>query len=670
VGTATALYVPQVESKAAAVEGKSADRTEDGSSPPAGVEALPAGCVLRIGTARLRVPADFAGVVWSADAKLLAVTERSGALTVLDAKTGDRVRRFPGPHWPGSLLLQSGDKLLLAEKGIVRSVDMRTGKEKLLADLGLAHGRTISFAPDGKTLLVIADDVTHRGEFRDWTRPEWRRPFQLPATVPVNHTHFFARDGKVAVFWNGSRNYASVDVATGAVREISLAHIAGSWPLFLHPDGKRLYVMTDSDLVLVDLATGKELARHAGPFGNGFRVIAPDGKELFFAAQDQGKPILVLDGLTLQEKRSIRVPASAWAGWLSPAPDGKTLGYLDGSLYRLVDPVTGKLRVAGVDVGHHSPVRQFDVDRAGKRLLSRDDLCTLRLTNLSSGKEIGAFTPVEVLGALRSCAAYLSPDGALVAVEGDGGKRLLGWDVSARKKVELGKLPAQAKVVGFSAAGRLWLATDKGNLDEVDPRTGAVVRSLTLTGVAAVPSRLTADGSVVVALTRWGKAGIHVWRPLQGGFRTVYPLNDPQGPGGGGFQRERRATALSPDGRFLAFTRQHGYAVDVLDLTTNKRLSPPRVGGPYTPGHPELVVQALAFTPDGKRLALGLSDGSVRWWASDTAQELFCSDLKNGGVSALTFTPAGKQLIVGGQDTTITVWDVATLEALAAKARH
>jgi WD40 repeat protein len=116
----------------------------------------------------------------------------------------------------------------------------------------------------------------------------------------------------------------------------------------------------------------------------------------------------------------------------------------------------------------------------------------------------------------------------------------------------------------------------------------------------------------------------------------------------------RVTVALSPDGQVIAGA-QGTRALRVWDAATGKRL---RVLG----GEGQDWVNCLAFSPDGRRLALGTGranavDPPLRVWEADSGREVFTRKGHKDGVSAVAFSADGRWLASGGSDGTAKLWD-------------
>jgi WD40 repeat protein len=91
---------------------------------------------------------------------------------------------------------------------------------------------------------------------------------------------------------------------------------------------------------------------------------------------------------------------------------------------------------------------------------------------------------------------------------------------------------------------------------------------------------------------------------------------------------------------------------------------------------PELVVQtghsslvtAVAFSPDGKTLATGSLDETIKLWDTATGSEF--RTFRAGLVIAVAFSVDGKTLASGGGDKSVTLWEVSTGAKLRTFAGH
>src|SRR5262249_13792242 len=125
------------------------------------------------------------------------------------------------------------------------------------------------------------------------------------------------------------------------------------------------------------------------------------------------------------------------------------------------------------------------------------------------------------------------------------------------------------------------------------------------------------------------------------------------------------AVAFSPDGKLLA-TGDQGMRVKVWDVDLKRTEGGKRLVHTLE-GHTGGVT-SVAFSPDSKLLASGALPGTgdcVRVWDLTAGKETRQLRDHNWAIKSVAFSPDGRHVVSGSADTTVRVWDVATSQEIA-----
>ena len=165
--------------------------------------------------------------------------------------------------------------------------------------------------------------------------------------------------------------------------------------------------------------------------------------------------------------------------------------------------------------------------------------------------------------------------------------------------------------------------------------------------------------------TQWLRADLsdHTWPAERGGHIGDYSvIGDLGGPPSRGDAKKQvfdghtdsvNALAYSPDSRRLA-TASYDNTTRIWDPTTAEHLLTLR-------GHTR-PVYALAYSPDSRHLATGSRDNTTRIWDPTTAEHLLTLSGHTGSVFALAYSPDSRHLATGSDDHTARIWDPITGE--------
>ncbi len=117
------------------------------------------------------------------------------------------------------------------------------------------------------------------------------------------------------------------------------------------------------------------------------------------------------------------------------------------------------------------------------------------------------------------------------------------------------------------------------------------------------------------------------------------------------------ATVFSPDSNFLAVggnISSNEYALAILDAQTHDIL--------HILDRINNRVDVLAWSPDGRYLAVGTENHEVLVWATSSWEVVASGGEHTNEVHALTFSPDSSLLVSGGYDDQLLIWDTTSWE--------
>ncbi|MBE9008546.1 trypsin-like peptidase domain-containing protein [Fortiea sp. LEGE XX443] len=344
--------------------------------------------------------------------------------------------------------------------------------------------------------------------------------------------------------------------------------------------------------------------------------------------------------------------------YLSLAPSAQTISVASSvntaSKFYLAKTLTGHSTKVNQYGNREGRVNSVAISPDGRTLASSSGDATIKIWNLTTGQEIRTLNAHSDSLLFNSVA--ISPDGRTLA-----GGSVLGtikiWNIATGQEIFTFKgYSVLNGSVAFSPDGRTLASSSTDNTIKIwNLVTGQEIRTLKghsfwVESVAISPDgRTLASGSADMTIKIWNIAT----GQESGSFNKIIKLNlptrleilTPKGHSGSVL-----SVAFSPDGRTLA-SGSSDKTIKIWNIATGREIR-------TLNGHSELV-NSVAFSPDSKTLASGSYDKTIKIWNVATEQEITTLKGHSGSVNSVAFSPDGKTLASGSDDATIKIWQLS-----------
>jgi WD40 repeat protein/uncharacterized caspase-like protein len=645
-------------------------------------------------------------VAFSRDSRFVAASGGDNSVTVWDVLSGREVYKLGGSS-QGSMMAAFGvsfigfasNNQLVTVSDAIRVWDLSTGRElrSLVVDMQAATGINgsdggMALSPDGTQLLLLTADVDSEVRIVDLASGRDVRRVKLPESqIDTLQTAFnseghllaagiykkrfklwdltakkdhelgptakefsqikFSRDGRLLAL---SENYTVKVWDTATLRELPAVKVPNSGAfvtqadafIAFSEDGKRIATGGfDTDTIVWETETGKRLSNLSGRTNMAYNVsFSADGGELTSGGRTRWD---------LRTGRGLRVaPDTTEKTYGITSPDGRlvVIMKLNRTELTIVESPSGRLLQTLTPSGEVGPVQRsrFSPDSTTLAVIYgpiEDQHPTpttsftrgsqIKIWDVKTGREVRSLTPSEV-----AMAVDFTADGKLIGTIGSAGQISL-WDAQSGSKLrDLTSSPLSSFTNPVMKPGQMPTMPNMADMAAMMTNVIGTMSAGTM-GQKVTSLAFSSDGRTLATGGVESKANIDI-AAMMSGAMTQRPKKGSKTPDPADIMKDLKVDAVGQ--------------VQLWDVATGRELGAIK-------GHGR-GVSKVAFSRDGKLLASGGTDNTIKIWDVATRTELRTLTGHTSGIESIDFTPDGRLLASASDDGSTFLWDTKTGEHL------
>jgi len=297
--------------------------------------------------------------------------------------------------------------------------------------------------------------------------------------------------------------------------------------------------------------------------------------------------------------------------------------------------------------GHSDAVNSVAFSPDGQMLASASDDKTIKLWSVETGKTLRTLSGHSHW----VTAVAFNPDGSTLA-SGSGDQTIMLWTVASGTELcTLSGHSSNVCSVAFSPDGSMLISRDLGGVINLWTIATGTFKELVKSSGVPENAIFSFDGNIIA----WGSSqgDIELYDVSKDDLLDTLLYPYPNDTFGIGDEAYVLTVEFSPDGKILAA----GYSdksIKLWDVSTCKEIREFKA----LKSDSENDIESMDFSPDGNVLASVSDDDTIKLWSVDNGTCLSTLSGHSDCILSVAFSPDGSMLASGSDDNTIKLWRI------------